>query len=415
MKIHCLDVLLWLDTLLKVKYIFFACLLFLLEKSCTIIKSHIMSTKNQQKIEKRKEKQMPGNVRFTITPELKRQIKKIIDERINEVHVTKEDFSELKAIVSDIAISIRELAEAQKRTELRVEEISKTQNELAEAQKRTELRVEELSKSQNELAEAQKRTEVRMGELAEAQKRTEVRMGELVEAQKRTEVRMGELAEAQKRTEVRMEELAEAQKRTEVRMEELAEAQKRTEVRMEELAEAQKRTEVRMEELAEAQKRTEVRMEELTEAQKRTEEEVRKLAIGLHDTRVHLGGLSRSFGYAFENEAYRNLPKLLYDRYGYEVKERVVRAEVGGKEINFFGKAIKNGKEIYIVGESKVRLDEGQWRSEVFEYLQEKINAIREVYGDVPILPILVTHFATQGFIKEATQKGIIVIQSYEW
>ncbi|HPK44260.1 MAG TPA: hypothetical protein PLV62_04700, partial [Spirochaetota bacterium] len=207
----------------------------------------------------------------------------------------------------------------------------------------------------------------------------------------------------------------EAQKRTEVRMEELAEAQKRTEVRMEELAEAQKRTEVRMEELAEAQKRTEVRMEELTEAQKRTEEEVRKLAIGLHDTRVHLGGLSRSFGYAFENEAYRNLPKLLYDRYGYEVKERVVRAEVGGKEINFFGKAIKNGKEIYIVGESKVRLDEGQWRSEVFEYLQEKINAIREVYGDVPILPILVTHFATQGFIKEATQKGIIVIQSYEW
>jgi len=156
-------------------------------------------------------------------------------------------------------------------------------------------------------------------------------------------------------------------------------------------------------------------MGELAEAQKRTEEEVTKLAIGLNDTRVHLGGLSRSFGYAFENEAYRNLPKLLYDRYGYEVKERVVRAEVGGKEINFFGKAIKNGKEIYIVGESKVRLDEGQWRSEVFEYLQEKINAIREVYGDVPILPILVTHFATQGFIKEATQKGIIVIQSYEW
>jgi hypothetical protein len=184
---------------------------------------------------------------------------------------------------------------------------------------------------------------------------------------------------------------------------------------MEELAEAQKRTEVRMGELVEAQKRTEVRMEELAEAQKRTEEEVRKLAIGLHDTRVHLGGLSRSFGYAFENEAYRNLPKLLYDRYGYEVKERVVRAEVGGKEINFFGKAIKNGKEIYIVGESKVRLDEGKWRSEVFDYLQEKINAVQEVYGDVPILPILVTHFATQGFIKEATQKGIIVIQSYEW
>ncbi len=80
-----------------------------------------------------------------------------------------------------------------------------------------------------ELAEAQKRTEVRMGELAEAQKRTEVRMEELTEAQKRTEVRMEELAEAQKRTEVRMEELAEAQKKTEIRVEELAEAQKKTE------------------------------------------------------------------------------------------------------------------------------------------------------------------------------------------
>jgi len=65
-------------------------------------------------------------------------------------------------------------------------------------------------------------------ELVEAQKKTEIRMEELVEAQKKTEVRMEELAEAQKKTEVKMEELAEAQKKTEVRMEELAEAQKET-------------------------------------------------------------------------------------------------------------------------------------------------------------------------------------------
>jgi len=67
-------------------------------------------------------------------------------------------------------------------------------------------------------------------ELADAQKRTEIRMGELTEAQKRTEIQIGELAEAQKRTEIRMEELAEAQKRTEVRMEELADAQRNTEM-----------------------------------------------------------------------------------------------------------------------------------------------------------------------------------------
>ena len=58
-------------------------------------------------------------------------------------------------------------------------------------------------------------------ELAEAQQRTEVRIGDLVEAQRRTETRIEALAEAQKRTETRIEELAEAQKRTEERLQRL--------------------------------------------------------------------------------------------------------------------------------------------------------------------------------------------------
>ncbi|MDR5683462.1 MAG: hypothetical protein QN163_05480 [Armatimonadota bacterium] len=52
-----------------------------------------------------------------------------------------------------------------------------------------------------ELAEAQKRTEQRVEELAQAQKRTEQRVEELTEAQKRTEQRVEELVQAQKRTE----------------------------------------------------------------------------------------------------------------------------------------------------------------------------------------------------------------------
>ncbi|MEW6528226.1 MAG: hypothetical protein AB1444_16355 [Spirochaetota bacterium] len=309
---------------------------------------------------------MPGDTRFIITPQVKRQIIEIIDERIGQVHVTKEDFSELKSIV-------RDLAEAQQRTEKRLEE-------LAEAQKRTE--------------EAQQRTEKRVEELAEAQQRTEKRVEELAKAQQRTEKRLEELAEAQKRTE-------EAQQRTEKRLEELAEAQKRTE-------EAQQRTEKRVEELS-------VSMKELAEAQKRAEEQISKLANGLRETRIQLGGLSRSFSYSFENEAYRNLPQVLRQKYGYEIVEKMVRADIGGKEINFFGKAFKDGKEFYIVGESKIRLDEGDWRREVFEDLDNKINVVRSIYGDVPIVPILVTHFATNAFIDEATQKGIIVVQSYEW
>ncbi len=245
-----------------------------------------------------------------ITPSIKREIVKIIDERIREAHVTREDFSELKAIV-------RELAEAQKRTEQRVEE--------------------------------------------------------------------------------------------------LAEAQKRTEQRLEELAEAQKRTEQRVEELAEAQKRTEQRLEELAEAQKRTEEKVLNLAIGLNSTREHLGGVTRTLGYAFENEAYRMLPRLLKDRYALELKERIVRAEVGGKEINFFGKAEREGREVYIVGEAKVRLDDTKQRKDVFKDIDEKVKAVKSEYGDVEILPLLVTHFATKGFLKIAKDRGIIVVQSFEW
>ncbi len=102
----------------------------------------------------------------------------VLSEIVEEVQntVTKQDYIELKTVVSD-------LAEAQKRTEQHVEE-------LAEAQKRTEQHVEEL-------AEAQKRTEQRVEELAEAQKRTEQRVSSL-------ELAVERLAEAQKRTEETM-------------------------------------------------------------------------------------------------------------------------------------------------------------------------------------------------------------------
>ena len=80
-----------------------------------------------------------------VTSEAYRTIVTIVDDRMQEIKVTRQDFDELKGV-------IKELAEAQKRTETRVEE-------LAEAQKRTETRIEEL-------AEAQKRTEAEVKQLA---------------------------------------------------------------------------------------------------------------------------------------------------------------------------------------------------------------------------------------------------------
>jgi len=111
-----------------------------------------------------------------------------------------------------------------------IEEFGKLQN-----QRVTKKEFNELKEVVKELVEAQKRTEKRVGELAEAQKNTEIRMGQL-------EARMEELVEAQRRTEARVEELAEAQKRTEARVEELAEAQKRTEEELFKLIEEHRET-----------------------------------------------------------------------------------------------------------------------------------------------------------------------------
>ena len=40
---------------------------------------------------------------------------------------------------------------------------------------------------------------------------------------------------------------------------------------------------------------------------------------------------------------------------------------------------------------------------------------MKEEYGEVEVVRILVCHFATKGFIKEAEDKGVIVVQSFEW
>jgi two-component sensor histidine kinase len=247
-----------------------------------------------------------------------------------------------------------------------------------------------------DLAEAQKRTEQKVEELAEAQKRTEQKVEELAEAQKKTEQRLDSLA-------LRVEELAEAQKKTEQRLDSLA-------LRVEELAEAQKKTEQRLDSLA-------LRVEELAEAQKKTEIEVAKLAKGLQETRGELGGLSRSMSYAFENEAFRKLPDFLKEKFGIEIKEKLIREDIGGKEINIFGIARRNGAEVYVVGESKLRLDERKDKrvKEVFEELENKVKAVKAEYGDKDIVKILITHYATKGFLNRAKEKGIIVIQSFEW
>ncbi|MGH9840586.1 MAG: hypothetical protein ACREEM_17550 [Blastocatellia bacterium] len=212
-----------------------------------------------------------------------------------------------------------------------------------------------------------------------------------------------ELADAQKRTEAKVSELADAQKRTEAKVSELADAQKRTEAKVSELADAQKRTEATMSELADAQKRTEAGMDELRQA-------MTQLAIESKNMRVELGGISNSLGYSLENEAYRKLPKYLKDNHGIEILERMIRREVAGEEINFFGRGRRNGKPVLVIGETKFRLTSGD-----FAQLDRKLDAVKQEYQSEEIVPLLVTHFATEREKERATNRGVIVAQSFEW
>jgi chromosome segregation ATPase len=319
----------------------------------------------------------------TVDPALRQVLLAILDEveQHRAVTVTRDDFADLRAAVAG-------LAEAQQRTEARM-------GRLAEAQQRTEARMEQL-------ADAQQRTEASMGQLSEAQQRTEAsmeglagRMDALADAQQRTEARMGQLAEAQQRTEASVERLA-------GRMDALAEAQQRTEASVERLA-------GRIDALTEAQQRTEAAMERLALAQAETQQELSVLSRAEADTRRQLGGLARSTAYALENEAYRQLPKLLEGR-GIKVSDRFVRTTLEGEEINFLAHAERDGQPVVIVGESVLRLED----TNKLAQLHAHEALARTAYG-LATVPLLVTHFARPNIREKLEARGVVVVESFEW
>lgn len=155
--------------------------------------------------------------------------------------------------------------------------------------------------------------------------------------------------------------------------------------------------------LTEAQMRTE-------KAQRQTEERMQDLIKVVSQTNIHLGGLGNSMAYAFENEAYRILPEYLKKNYGIEVVEKFIRKEIAGKEINVLAQAKREGKEIVIIGEATLKLDE----KDKIDDMVKKINTVKSVIKE-EMFCVLVTHYATKSILKYAQEKGITVIQSFEW
>ena len=144
---------------------------------------------------------------------------------------------------------VRELAQAQVRTEARLEALAARVEELAQAQARTEARVEEL-------AQAQARTEARLDALAARVDALAARVEELAQAQARTEARLEALTARVDALTARVDALA-------ARVEELTQAQFHLEKQLSELAAAQLRTEQAVADLARSQKEMERRLNEV--------------------------------------------------------------------------------------------------------------------------------------------------------
>jgi len=108
-----------------------------------------------------------------ITAELFKTIVTIVDQRIGEIKVAREEFDSLRAVVTD-------LAKAQAGTERPLTSLTTRVEELTEAQAKTEARLDSLATRVEELAEAQAKTEARLDSLAR-------RVEELTEAQVKTE------------------------------------------------------------------------------------------------------------------------------------------------------------------------------------------------------------------------------------
>ncbi|MCD6362567.1 MAG: hypothetical protein J7M13_00980 [Synergistetes bacterium] len=221
---------------------------------------------------------------------------------------------------------------------------------------------------------------------------------ELIEAQRRTEEAINKLAEAQKKTEEEIAKLTKRMDTFEERLAKLEEAQIKTEERLAKLEET-------VNKLAEAQRKTEEEIAKLTQRMSAFEKRLEKVE-------ERLEGISNSVGYSLENSAYKALPKLLVERFGIKIKDRLIRRYISIRtkevQVNIYGEAKKNGSEILILGECKVRPS----KKEIARFEKHAKQIARHTGKEVFL--IMVAHDFSPVIEELLKEKGIAYFWSYE-
>ena len=96
-----------------------------------------------------------------------------------------------------------------------------------------------------------------------------------------------------------------------------------------------------------------------------------------------------------------------------------MRTDIGGEEVNFFALGERNGAPIALVGESKLQLDERRnsrrEAERIMAQIEDKVEAVRQLYPEREIVRLLVTHYARPAIRQFLEEHNILVVQTFEW
>jgi DNA repair exonuclease SbcCD ATPase subunit len=167
--------------------------------------------------------------------------------------------------------------------------------------------------------------------------------------------------------------------------------------------------------IEEMRKSSEEQFKRIWQAIEKTNERLDKLILAFEkaekrndQTRKQVGVLTDNFGYLLEDRAIRTLPKLLKERYGFEITEPLRRdfIEINGKyiEVNIYGKARKNNEEFIIIGEAKTRIT----NKAIIGFLEKCNNFEGKQFR------VMIGYLITPKIKQILENNNIIFINSYE-
>jgi chromosome segregation ATPase len=315
---------------------------------------------------------------------------------------TEENFNKVWTAIGELTNKVNQLAEAQRRTEERLNEFERRTEEnfarVWEAIERLTARVDDLTVRLDKLTE-------RVDQLAEAQRKTEERLNQLA-------LRVDELTERLNRLTERVDDLTVRLDKLTERVDQLAEAQRKTEERLNQLALRVDELTERLNQLAEAQRDMAEKMSKLIDAQMQLEDSLAKLLGRMKTTEERIEWIFSSIGFTIEDKSLKALPELL-KREGITVEGNLVRRyyKIGDEynQLNIYGWGRKDGEKILILGEIKTRAS----KKEINEFIK-LADKVKRSEGNPTVFLVFVAYDYRPEIEEYLKEKGIKYFWSYE-